>query len=406
MTVARDAQRRRGAWLAASWARAHIRDLEDRYAAGARELERADRRGLEAVRRAVAVHRVPRGRSQRGRQPRRLRCARSCSRSRSPPGWEQLRAAPAATAVSTCAPRGDDGGHRVAQRRSAHRSGEARRSLRRAGCRAPAPMAPTMMRRRTAPASRCRRRSRRRRRRGPSRRAPAGRRCRAGARSTSGARDRRARRRSAGDARTSPSSATLARELEAGGDAAASTSSAIRAAAPAARRVGRGRRARSAVRRPRRGGRALVEQLSRRARRRPRSRPRRSRSRPSSRRSRAGRPPPPAPKPGRVRVLEVVREREAPRGSWSLACVAPESRPRRHAPPVATPHVADAARAIDAAGRRHRCRADRCADRRAAASTIVDAPMAWSDERAQLTLDVPARAQRSRRGRSDDRRRA
>jgi Ca-activated chloride channel family protein len=28
-----------GSWLAASWARAHIRDLEDRYAAGARELE-------------------------------------------------------------------------------------------------------------------------------------------------------------------------------------------------------------------------------------------------------------------------------------------------------------------------------------------------------------------------------
>ena len=27
-------------WLAASWARAHLRDLEDRYAAGARELER------------------------------------------------------------------------------------------------------------------------------------------------------------------------------------------------------------------------------------------------------------------------------------------------------------------------------------------------------------------------------
>src|SRR5262249_36550761 len=26
-------------WLAASWARAHLRDLEDRYAAGARELE-------------------------------------------------------------------------------------------------------------------------------------------------------------------------------------------------------------------------------------------------------------------------------------------------------------------------------------------------------------------------------
>jgi Ca-activated chloride channel family protein len=39
MTVALTSATQTSTWLAASWARAHIRDLEDRYAAGARELE-------------------------------------------------------------------------------------------------------------------------------------------------------------------------------------------------------------------------------------------------------------------------------------------------------------------------------------------------------------------------------
>ncbi len=39
VTVARDAHAPAAAWLAPSWARAHIRELEDRYALGARELE-------------------------------------------------------------------------------------------------------------------------------------------------------------------------------------------------------------------------------------------------------------------------------------------------------------------------------------------------------------------------------
>jgi Ca-activated chloride channel family protein len=39
LTIARDAQAQAGAWLGASWARAYIRELEDRYAIGARELE-------------------------------------------------------------------------------------------------------------------------------------------------------------------------------------------------------------------------------------------------------------------------------------------------------------------------------------------------------------------------------
>ena len=39
MTIARTGEPRPSAWLGASWARARIRDLEDRYAAGSRELE-------------------------------------------------------------------------------------------------------------------------------------------------------------------------------------------------------------------------------------------------------------------------------------------------------------------------------------------------------------------------------
>lgn len=39
LSVVRDAEPATGSWLAASWARAHIRDLEDRYALGAREVE-------------------------------------------------------------------------------------------------------------------------------------------------------------------------------------------------------------------------------------------------------------------------------------------------------------------------------------------------------------------------------
>jgi Ca-activated chloride channel family protein len=39
VAVARERELERGTWLAASWARAHIRELEDRYAAGARELD-------------------------------------------------------------------------------------------------------------------------------------------------------------------------------------------------------------------------------------------------------------------------------------------------------------------------------------------------------------------------------
>ena len=39
MTIARTGESRPATWLGASWARARIRDLEDRYAAGARELE-------------------------------------------------------------------------------------------------------------------------------------------------------------------------------------------------------------------------------------------------------------------------------------------------------------------------------------------------------------------------------
>ena len=61
--------------LTAIWARAHLRDLEDRYVerAGGDDAGAADRRGLAAVRRAVPVHRVRRGGQpggHRGRRPR------------------------------------------------------------------------------------------------------------------------------------------------------------------------------------------------------------------------------------------------------------------------------------------------------------------------------------------------
>ena len=70
-----------------------IRDLEDQYAAGGAASSSSEIVArVEAVQRAVAVHRVPRGRSQRGRQQGRPARAGRCSPSRQPAGWEQQRA--------------------------------------------------------------------------------------------------------------------------------------------------------------------------------------------------------------------------------------------------------------------------------------------------------------------------